>query len=68
MTVALPFLTKEEVDLTMAGSEVIIRIANFKRHIPLPKMARAMEPVGASVDGRTLTITFKRLRRKASGD
>lgn len=67
MTVALPFLTKEEVDLTMAGNEVIIRIANFKRHVPLPKMAKSVEPVGASVDGRTLTVTFKPRRQEASG-
>jgi arsenite-transporting ATPase len=65
LTVALPFITKDEVDLTMAGNEVIIRIANFKRHVPLPKMAQAAEPVGASVDGRNLTITFKLRRPQA---
>lgn len=65
LKVALPFLTKDEVDLTMAGGEVIIRIANFKRHVPLPKMAHAAEPIGASVEGRSLTITFKARRRQA---
>jgi arsenite-transporting ATPase len=59
LTVKLPFATKEAVDLTMAGDEVVIRIGNLKRHVPLPKMASGVEPTGASLDGQTLTVTFK---------
>ncbi len=63
LTMTLPFATKEAVDLTMAGDEVIIRIGNLKRHVPLPKMAAGAEPTGATLDGHTLTVTFKPRRQ-----
>lgn len=63
LTISLPFATKEAVDLTMAGDEVVIRIGNLKRHVPLPRMAAGAEPTGASLDGSTLTVTFKPRRQ-----
>jgi len=37
ITIKLPFLTKEEVELTRLQEEIIIRIGGFKRHMPLPR-------------------------------
>ena len=56
--VKLPFLSKEDVDLSKSGDELIIRIGGFKKHVVLPRSMAARDPTGAKLEGDTLVITF----------
>jgi arsenite-transporting ATPase len=52
----LPFVEKENVDLYKDEDQLIVRIAGFKRHIPLPRAVQACEPKHAKFDGEGLKI------------
>jgi len=56
--IKLPFLTKEEVELSRLPEEIVIRIGGFKRHIPLPRYVNTYEDVSARMDGSYLNIIF----------
>ncbi|MBN1225759.1 MAG: ArsA family ATPase [Deltaproteobacteria bacterium] len=58
ITIKLPFLTKEEVELTRFQEEIIIRIGGFKRHMPLPRHVSNYSDVKAKIDGTFLNIIF----------
>ncbi len=58
MTVTLPFADKSGVDLYQSGSDIIIKINNFKRSIPLPNVLRSYRVTGAKMDGGILSIQF----------
>ena len=58
ITIKLPFLTKEEVELTRLQEEIIIRIGGFKRHMPLPRHVSNYRTVKAKIDGSFLNIIF----------
>ncbi len=55
----LPFLTKQEVDLTKHGDELIITIGGFKRHVALPRSLASAKATGAKLTGNQLVITFQ---------
>ena len=55
----LPFLTKQEVDLTKHGDELIITIGGFKRHVALPRSLSSAKATGAKLTGNQLVITFQ---------
>ncbi|RKU25372.1 arsenic-transporting ATPase [Candidatus Poribacteria bacterium] len=59
LTMQLPFLTKEEVDLTKQGDELIVTIGGFKRHIAIPRSLVGRKVSGAKLTGHQLVITFK---------
>jgi len=54
----LPFVTKEEIDLTKIGDELIIRIGNLKKNIVLPRAYAVLEPRGARLEEDHLLIEF----------
>lgn len=54
----LPFITKEEIDLSKIGDELIIKIGNFKKNIVLPKAYALLEPQGARLEEDHLLIDF----------
>jgi len=56
--IKLPFLTKEEVELSRLPEEIVIRIGGFKRHIPLPRYVSTYKDVRAKMDGSYLNIIF----------
>lgn len=55
----LPFLTKQEVNLTKHGDELIVTIGGFKRHVALPRSLSSAKTTGAKLTGHQLVITFK---------
>lgn len=59
LTMQLPFLTKDEVNLTKQGDELIVTIGGFKRHIAIPRSLVANKVTGAKLTGQQLVITFK---------
>lgn len=58
MTLQTPFITKEDIDLSKSGDELIVRIGNYKRHVLLPRSIAGKDPTGAKLDGDKLTVTF----------
>jgi len=54
----LPFITKDAVNLTRSGDELIISIGNFRRNIILPRVLAGREIQKAKFDGDTLILTF----------
>ncbi len=56
----LPFVSKEDIQLTRAGDELIIRIGNHKRNIFLPRALVSLDVLGAKHKEEVLVITFGR--------
>ena len=54
----LPFATREEIDLSKVGDELIIKMGNFKKSLILPRAFAVLEPVGANLKDEELTIDF----------
>ncbi len=59
LTMQLPFLTKDEVNLTKHGDELIVTIGGFKRHVAIPRSLVDSKVSGAKLTGQQLVITFK---------
>jgi len=59
LTIKLPFIQKNDVDLHKVTDELIVRIGAFKRHIPLPRQVAATTSVSARLDGTDLTVLFE---------
>lgn len=60
LTLAAPFVTKEEISLSQVGDELVAQVGNFKRNIILPRALAGMESQGAKLEGDRLTIRFAR--------
>lgn len=58
LVMTLPFVGREEVDLNVSGDELIVRIGNFKRYVPLPRSYQGSVPTSAALRDDELTITF----------
>lgn len=59
LTMKLPFVTKEHIDLFKEEGQLIIRIGSFKRHILLPRVVSRQTPQSARFEGDRLCITFE---------
>lgn len=55
----VPFLKRQEVDLTRSAEELVVRLGGFKQHILLPRQAAAAETVRAVLEGDELCIVFE---------
>jgi arsenite-transporting ATPase len=55
----VPFITRQDIDLTTLPEELIIRIGTYQRHLPLPRPAAAAKSLKAKLEGETLTIQFE---------
>ncbi len=58
LTVNLPCANKEDIKMHEAGKEIIIRIGNFKRNIPIPDTLRNYVVSSAKMKEDALTIQF----------
>lgn len=54
----MPFADKKELMLNVKGDELIIRSANLKRHMTLPKTLQGLTIQGAKLEGDYLKISF----------
>lgn len=59
LNVYVPNASKEELDVYKAEGDVIIKINNFKRNIPLPNMLRKYEIVSAKFEDGILKLKFQ---------
>ncbi len=55
----LPNISKDEVAVNLSGSDVIVKIGNYKRNIPIPNTLRGMAVTSAKFDQNTLVIAFQ---------
>jgi arsenite-transporting ATPase len=58
LRIRLPFVNRQDIELGESGDELIVRVGNFKRHVPLPKSIAGIKPEGAKIEGQTLLISF----------
>lgn len=56
LDIKIPFLTKQEVELSKRNEELIVRIGGFKRHVLLPRNIAARHPSGAKVERDKIVI------------
>ena len=59
ISMRLPFITKEDIDLAKHGDELIVSIGGFKQHIALPRSIAHADPTDAKLDDDYLIITFQ---------
>lgn len=57
-SIYMPFTGKKDLDLNQKGDELIIRTANLKRNIILPRTLQGLEIIGARFEEDTLKIRF----------
>jgi len=60
LEVFVPCAEKGDVDLWQASTDVVIKIGNFKRNIPLPNVLRTYQITGAKLEEGKLRIQFER--------
>ena len=59
LTMKLPFVMKEEVEMNRISDELIVRVGGFKRHVLLPRQMAASKSVDAALEGEFLHINFR---------
>lgn len=55
----LPGGKKENMDLYQSGTDIIIKIDNFKRSIPIPNVLRNYTVTGAKMENEVLSVQFE---------
>lgn len=58
LDVYIPFAEKTDFDLFESGSDIIIKIGNFKRNIPIPNVIRKYPILSAKLENEKLSIVF----------
>jgi len=58
LQVDLPFVSAGELQLHREKDDLIVRVGNFKRHVPLPRAMRKLAHKKAKISGGVLFITF----------
>lgn len=59
LDVYLPFTDKKDFELFESGTDIIIKIGNFKRNIPLPNVIRKYTLASAKLNDEVLRINFE---------
>ena len=60
LDVAIPGADKKEMDLYQSGTDVVIKLKNFKRNIPLPNVIRSYMITSAKLEEGILHIQFEK--------
>lgn len=56
----LPFVDTEDIEIARVEDTLVVRVAGFNRHIPLPRTVPLDSPVKAQRSGDDLKLTFER--------
>jgi arsenite-transporting ATPase len=59
LDVYLPFADKKDFDLFESGSDIIIKIGNYKRNIPIPNVIKKYSIASAKLNDEVLSIHFE---------
>ncbi|SFR59413.1 ArsA family ATPase [Anaeromicropila populeti] len=60
LTVSVPYAKKEELDLYQSDTDVVVKLGNFKRNIPLPNVLRTYSIASAKLEDGLLKLQFER--------
>lgn len=60
LTVGMPYVQKEDLDLYQSETDVVIKLGNFKRNIPLPNLLRSFDITSAKLENEQLSIQFNK--------
>jgi arsenite-transporting ATPase len=60
LTIRLPFVSREDMDVHRRGEELHVRVGSYKRNLILPQTLQRMEVRGANFVGDHLEIAFAR--------
>ena len=55
----IPYVEKKDIDLYQSSTDVVIKINNFKRSIPLPNVLRTYQITSAKYENGALNLQFK---------
>jgi arsenite-transporting ATPase len=58
LTMRLPFVSRDDMDIHRRGDELFVRVGSYKRNLILPQMLQRMEVRGANFVGGHLEIAF----------
>ena len=58
VTIPLPFVTREDISLSVKGEELIVKVGGYKRVIILPRSLVGLPVEGARLEKDTLRIRF----------
>ncbi len=67
MTMRLPFVSREEMDVHRRGEELFIRVGSYKRNLILPQTLKKMVVREANFAGDCLEVLFGREPRSKEG-
>lgn len=59
LDVYVPFTDKKDFDLYETGTDVVIKIGNFKRNIPMPNIIKKYSITSAKLNDEVLSIYFE---------
>jgi len=59
LDVYIPFTDKKDFDLFESGTDIIVKIGNFKRNIPIPNVIRKYSLASAKLNEEVLSICFE---------
>ncbi|MCE9672540.1 ArsA family ATPase [Myxococcus stipitatus] len=62
LEVRLPFVNKEDVNLSRREAELVIQVGPLRRNVLLPRMIAQLPTAGARMVGDTLVVDFRRER------
>ncbi|MEW6059571.1 MAG: TRC40/GET3/ArsA family transport-energizing ATPase [Actinomycetota bacterium] len=60
LSMRIPFVTREDMDIHRRGDELLVRVGSYKRNLILPQVLQRLEVRGASFVGDDLEIAFAR--------
>ena len=60
LSMRLPFVSKEDMDIHRRGDELFVRVGSYKRNLILPQILQRLEVRGATFVGDHLEIAFAR--------
>ncbi|MDX1657548.1 MAG: ArsA family ATPase [Nitriliruptorales bacterium] len=58
LKIALPFASKEDLDLHRRGGDLHVRVGNYKRTVPLPSALQRSKVAGARLRDQSLEVAF----------
>ncbi|MCL4534860.1 MAG: ArsA family ATPase [Bacteroidetes bacterium] len=58
LSIPLPFVSKEEVNLVRKGEELVVQVGNWRRNLILPHSLMGLETLGAKMEDHTLHVRF----------
>jgi arsenite-transporting ATPase len=64
LSLALPFVEKEEIELVRSGEDLVISLGSFRRHVPLPNSVMAHAALQARIKDKRLTVRFSREKKR----